>query len=98
MEVIKIFSEMGEEERLYSVLMSEEELSLFNELTFSEKKKTRKALKEVDSSKGIKRTYLSALMTAGGSIAGRMKGEEEADKADEEGASDQEILRRAGNA
>lgn len=63
---------------------------------FSDNK--RKALKDVDSTKGIKRTWLSVGLTNGGSLAGRIKGEEEADKADAEGASDVEILRRAGNA
>lgn len=65
--------------------------------TFSDKRH-RKSLKEVDGNKGIKRTWLSVGLTNGGSLAGRIKGEEEADKADEEGASDVEILRRAGSA
>lgn len=99
MEIMKVFSDMYDSERLYSVLMSEDELILLESLySDGEKTKKRKSLKDFDSSKGIKRTYLSALMTGGGSVAGRIKGEEEADKADEEGASDTEIIRRAGQA
>ena len=74
------------EEKIFSI--NEEE-----EKEFSEKK--RKSLKDVDSNKGLKRAILTAPLTGGGSLVGGYLSKEEANKADEEGESDEEIVRRA---
>ena len=48
MEIQKIFSEIDTDERIYSVLMSEDELALFSEIQkeFGDVKKANKALKK----------------------------------------------------
>lgn len=63
MEIQKIFSEIDTDERLYSVLMSEEELSLYSEMIetlYSEEEESQK-------SSGLKKAGKAALI--GGSAA-----------------------------
>lgn len=94
------YNENGEE-KLFSTteIMSEEAYleKLYSEneeqKEFAEKKK--KALKEVEHDKGMKRAFLLSPFDGGGGLVGGYMSKEEADKADEEGASDEEILRRA---
>ena len=73
--------------RDYSVLMKQQ-----NKRSFS-----RKKLEEIESNKGLKRAILTALPTGGGSLVGGYLAKEEADRADEEGDSDEKILKRARN-
>lgn len=89
------------EERLFSVNEItlenlEEKIFSFNEeeKDFSEKKK-KTPLKEIESHKGIKRAIITAPITGGGSLVGGYLAKDEANKADEEGADDKEIIRRA---
>ena len=97
MEIMKVFSSYDdygyEDERLYSVLMTEDELvSLFSE---DEK---RKSLRDVDSHKGLKRTIASGLLLNSGGLGaavGRYAGTKAAHKADDEGKSSEEILKAA---
>ena len=99
MEIMKVFSSYDdygyEEERLYSVLMTEDELvSLFSE----DEKKTR--LRDVSSHKGLKRTVASGLLLNGGlgAAVGRYAGTKAAHKADDEGKSNKQILKEARKA
>lgn len=62
---------------------------------FNEDKQNRKSLREVESHKGLKRAILAAPFDAGGGLLGGYLSKEEANKADDEGADDKEILRRA---
>ena len=96
MEIRNIYSSYDnygyEDERLYSVLMSEDELRFFAD------KKERTPLEYFESHKGRKRTAATFLLHSGGgagTLAGRIAGDREAIKADKEGASDDEILLRA---
>lgn len=60
MEIQKIFSEIDTEEKLYSVLMSEEELVLFSEIQkeFGDIKKANKALKKALEMKAGKEAFM----------------------------------------
>lgn len=89
------------EERLFSVNEItlenlEEKIFSFNEeeKDFSEKKK-KTPLREIESHKGIKRAIITAPITGGGSLIGGYVAKDEANRADEEGADDEEIIRRA---
>ena len=89
------------EERLFSVNEItlenlEEKIFSFNEeeKDFSEKKK-KTPLREIESHKGIKRAIITAPITGGGSLVGGYLAKDEANKADEEGADEEEIIRRA---
>ena len=62
MEIQKIFSEIDTDERLYSVLMSEEELSLYSEMI-----ETLYSEEESQKSSGLKKAGKAALI--GGSAA-----------------------------
>ena len=63
------------------------------EKTFSKKA----SLKDVDSDKGIGRAIILSPFDKGGGLVGGYVSKKEADKADDEGATDDEILRRARN-
>lgn len=89
------------EKRLFSVNEItlenlKEKIFSFNEeeKNFSEKKK-KIPLREIESHKGIKRAILTAIPTGGGSLVGGYLAKDEANRADEEGADDKEIIRRA---
>lgn len=93
MEIMKVFSSYDdygyEDERLYSVLMTEDELvTLFSE----NKKKKRQSLSSVDSNKGLKRAILTSLPTGGGSLVGGYIAKNKADELDARGLSDDNIL------
>lgn len=72
------------------------EVRLFAEKEEKKEKKKKVALKDVSADDGIKRSVVATVADSGGSLWGRKKGREEADRADAEGASDEEIVRRAG--
>ena len=91
MEIQKIFSDMYGEERLYSVLMTEEELALFSEVKENKNKKKNKnkdriELRNIKSHRGLGRSLIM-----GGAIPAYL-GKKKAESLDDEGASDAEII------
>lgn len=60
MEIQKIFSEINTDEKLYSVLLSEDELALFSEIQkeFGDIKKANKALKKAWEMKAGKEAFM----------------------------------------
>ena len=86
MEIQKIFSDMYDEERLYSVLMSEEEMYLFSE--------AKRNLEDYESHRGLGRSYL--LGGIGGMVGG-YAGKKEAEKLSREGVSDRDIVTKSRN-
>lgn len=63
----------------------------------NEKKNSHKvALEDVNSHRGLGRAILLSPIDAGGGLVGGYAAKDEADKADQEGADDKEIIRRVG--
>ena len=90
MEIQKIFSDMYGEERLYSVLMTEDEVALFSEVKKNKNKKNRIELRHINSHRGLGRSFI-----LGGGPAGSISayiGKKKAESLDSEGASDAEII------
>lgn len=82
MEIQKIFSDYYDDERLYSVLMSEEELALFADLS------------DYESHRGLGR---SAILGLGGGAVGGYAGKKEAERLAREGEDDRQIVIKARN-
>ena len=82
-----LYNESTGEEKLFSVVEEQRE--------FGEKKGKKVNLEEVESHKGLKRAIITAIPTGGGSLSGGYLSKSEADKLDKEGASDEEIIRKA---
>lgn len=90
MEIQKIFSDMYGEERLYSVLMTEDELALFSEVKENKNKRNRPELRHINSHRGLGRSII-----LGGGLPGAISayaGKKKAESLDREGASDAEII------
>lgn len=70
---------------------------LLRDKSFSENKK-KVSLKDVKSNRGFVRTAITSKASFGGAYFGRKAGKKAADKADEEGARDIEVIDRAKKA
>lgn len=55
----------------------------------------KKSLRDVESNKGLKRAILTSGITGGGSLVGGYLGKEAANQADDEGKTDEQIIRAA---
>lgn len=89
MQIQKIYSDYYDDERLYSILMSEDELTyLFSE----EKKKKKPSLSRINSHRGLGRAILTSVPTGSGSLIGGYVAKNKADELDAKGLSDDEIL------
>ena len=87
---VKLFSTTD-----YEMNDSKEVIRMFAEKKEEKKSRRKVALETVESDKGLKRAFLLSPIDGGGGLVGGYISKSEADKADKEGASDEEILRRA---
>lgn len=95
MKINNIYEDYYGDERIYSVLLDENELRLFASL-----EEDRTPLSDYESTKGIKRTIAADILLggSGSNYLGRKAGIKEAELADLEGDSDSKIVKRAGRA
>ena len=85
------YTDGGGEERLFSTTEFVDEDQYLNEVIYSKNNRTR--LEDIDSNRGRGRSAVIGLL-APGMIGGYM-GKKEAEKADNEGLEDREIIKRA---